>query len=88
MGHPGEQRLQETLNQRCYHPRLCYHIDKLKFKDCQKHKLAGPGYGLLPEQEVWTALWEEVAIDLIGSWKVKVNSQQVNFDALICIDTA
>ncbi len=36
MGHPGEKRLQETLNQRCYHPRLHYHIDKLKCKDCQK----------------------------------------------------
>ncbi len=73
MGHPGEKRLEETLNQHYYHPRLRYHIDKLKFKDCQKHKLAGRGYGLLPEQEVRIAPWEEVAIDLIGPWKVKVN---------------
>ncbi len=29
MGHPGEKRLQETLNQRYYQPRLHYHIDKL-----------------------------------------------------------
>jgi hypothetical protein len=36
MGHPGEKRLQETLNQRYYHPRLHYQIDKLKCKDCQK----------------------------------------------------
>jgi hypothetical protein len=52
MGHPGEKRLQETLNQHYYHPRLCCHIDKLKCKDCQKHKLEGHGYGLLPKQEV------------------------------------
>jgi hypothetical protein len=26
MGHPGEKRLRETLNQRYSHPRLCYHI--------------------------------------------------------------
>jgi hypothetical protein len=32
MGHPGEKRLQETLNQRYYHPRLRYHIDKLNCK--------------------------------------------------------
>ncbi len=88
MGHPGEKRLQETLNQRYYHPRLCYHIDKLKCKDCQKHKLAGRGYGLLPKQEVRIAPWEEVPINLIGPWKVKVNSQQVEFNASTCIDTA
>ncbi len=39
----------------------------------QKHKLAGRGYGLLSEREVQNASWEEVAIDLIGPWKVKVN---------------
>jgi hypothetical protein len=88
MGHPGEKRLQEKLNQRYYHPRLCYHIDKLKCKDCQKHKLAGGGYGLLPKQEMRIAPWEEVAIDLIGPWKVKVNSQQVEFNSLTCIDMA
>jgi hypothetical protein len=40
------------MNQRYCHPRLRYHIDKLKCKDCQKHKLAGPGHGLLPKREV------------------------------------
>ncbi len=34
------------------------------------------------------APWEEVAIDLIGPWKVKVNGQQVEFNVLTCIDTA
>jgi hypothetical protein len=36
MGHPGEKRLQDTLNQRYHHPKLRYHIDRLKCKDCQK----------------------------------------------------
>jgi hypothetical protein len=80
--------LQETLNQRYYHPKLRYHNYKLKCKDCQKHKLSGHGYGLLLEQEVQITLWEEVAINLIGPWKVKVNGQQVEFNALTCIDTA
>jgi hypothetical protein len=66
MGHPGEKRLEKTLNQHYHHPKLCYHIDKLKYKDCQKHKLAGRGYGLLPKQEVRITPWEEVPIDLIG----------------------
>jgi hypothetical protein len=54
-------------------PQLHYHIDKLKCKDCQKLKLAGRGYGLPPKQEVQIAHWEEVAIDMVGPWKVKVN---------------
>jgi hypothetical protein len=62
--------------------------DKLKCKDCQKHKLACHGYGLLPKQEVQISPWEEVAIHLIGPWKVKVNGQQVEFNALTCIDMA
>jgi hypothetical protein len=73
MGHPGEKRLQETFNQRNYHPRLHYHIDKLKCKDCQKHKLEGRGYGLPPEQEVWIAPWEEVATNLIGPWSIDLH---------------
>jgi hypothetical protein len=88
MGHPGEKRLHEMLNQHYHLPKLHYHIEKLKCKDCQKYKLAGRGYGLLPKQEVQFAPWEEVAINLIGPWKVKANSQQVEFNALTCIDTA
>ncbi len=38
-----------------------------------KYKLAARGYGLLAKQEVRIAPWEEVAIKLIGPWKVKVN---------------
>ena len=34
------------------------------------------------------APWEEVAIDLIGPWQVKVNGRKVEFHALTCIDTA
>jgi hypothetical protein len=49
MGHPGEKRLRKLLNQHYYYPRLRYHNDKLKYKDCQKHKLTGCGYGLLPK---------------------------------------
>jgi hypothetical protein len=88
MGHSGEKRLQDTLNQCYYHPKLRYHIEKLKYKNCQKYKLACHGYGLLPKQEAWIAPWEEVAINLIGPRKVKVNGRQVEFNALTCIDTA
>jgi hypothetical protein len=36
VGHPGEKRLQDMLNQRYHHPRLRYHIDKVECNDCQK----------------------------------------------------
>jgi hypothetical protein len=52
MGQPGGKRLRETLSKHYYHPNLRYYIDKLKCKYCQKHELAGHGYGLLPKQEV------------------------------------
>ena len=50
--------------------------------------MPGRGFGLLPERELRIAPWEEVAIDLIGPWKVKVRGKQVEFNALTCIDTA
>jgi hypothetical protein len=73
MRYPGEKRLQDMLNQHYHHPKLRYHIEKLNCKDCQKYKLAGRGYCFLPKREVRVAPWEEVAINLIGPWKVKVN---------------
>ncbi len=76
------------MNQCDHHPKLRYHIEKLKCKDCQKYKLEGRGYGLLSKQEVRIAPWEEVAINLIRPWKVKVNGRQVEFNALTCIDMA
>ena len=41
----------------------------------------------MPESEVRVAPWEEVTIDLIGPWKVKVGSKVCEFNALTCIDT-
>ena len=43
---------------------------------------------MLPKREVCVAPWEEVAIDLIGPWEVKDNGRTVEFNALICNDTA
>ncbi len=88
MGHPGEKRLREMFKQRYYHHKLCYHFDRLKCKNCQKYKLVGCGYGLLHKQVMRIAPGEEVAINLIGPWKVKVNGQLVEFNTLTCIDTA
>ena len=87
LGHPGRTRMRDTLQARYHSRRLRSAIDQLHCQDCQRHKLAGKGYGLLPEREVRVAPWEEVAIDLIGPWKVKVGNRLVEFNALTCIDT-
>eukprot|EP00804_Cyclotella_cryptica_P009095 CCRYP_003175-RB/>CCRYP_003175-RB protein AED:0.38 eAED:0.38 QI:0/0/0/1/0/0/2/0/302 len=78
MGHPGQDRLRDTLKQRYHHPTLRQHIDNLKCQDCQRYKIPGRGFGLLPEREVRIAPWEEVAIDLIGPWTIKVNGRQAH----------
>jgi hypothetical protein len=75
MGHLGERHLCEMLQQRYYHSKLQYTIDKFRCEHFQQHKLSGKGYGLLPEWEMQTAPWEEVAIDLIGPRIVKVNKK-------------
>jgi len=88
LGHPGQTRLRETLQQRYHHPKMRGQIDSFKCEHCQRYKLSGRGYGLLPERQVRIAPWEEVAIDLIGPWTVKVNGRECEFSALTCIDTA
>ena len=88
MGHPGSKRLTQTLQQRYYHPRLRQVVENFMCEHCQKHKLPGKGYGLFPEREMRIAPWEEVAVDLIGPWQVKVHNKNYEFNALTCIDTA
>ena len=88
MGHPGGKHLRETMHQRYYHYKLRSTIDKFTCEHCQRYKLPGKGYGLLPERGVRIAPWIEVAVDLIGPWKMKVRGKEVEFNALTCIDTA
>ena len=70
--------LHEKLQQCCLHPKL-QTIDKFKCNDCHRHQLSGKGYVLLPEQDIQTAPWEEVAINLIGVWIIKVNNRKDEF---------
>ena len=82
----GRSRLREFL-QSCYHKsNLRPAVDKHKCEHCLRNKLSGPGYGLLSEQDVRSMPFEEVAVDLIGPWKVKVNGRMVTFQALTIID--
>ncbi len=64
-------------------------VDNLNYAFCQGNKIDGKGYGFLPmcECEVHSILFEECAMDLIGSWKVQVHRRPYKFEVLTVIDT-
>ena len=66
---------------------MCRYVDKYVYSVCQKHKLDGKGYGLLPMQNLKEQPFEEVAVDLIGPWVVQVRGKTYEFNALTAIDT-
>ncbi len=86
-GHPGSKRLYEQIRQRYHNRDLRRYIDNFNCDYCQRNKLDGKGYGLLPEHEVQSIPFEECAVDLIGWWVAQVRSNPYEFDALTVINT-
>ena len=88
LNHIGMMQLWATISTHFYHPHLKQCVDTIicECTVCQKYKLAGPGYGQLPPHEAPLAPWDEVAVDLIGPWKIEIQGQEFIFNALICID--
>ena len=63
-------------------------IDDFACNACQKIKQPGPSYGLLPEQDIGTVTWAEVAVDLIGPLTVRIRGKKTQeVFALTIIDT-
>jgi hypothetical protein len=87
LGHPGSKRMRLTLQARYYHRDLRRLVDQFNCEACQKQKLDGRGFGLLPERTVSAQPWQDVAIDLIGPWRIPINNRNYEFNALTCIDT-
>ena len=86
-GHPGSKKLKLNMEQRYHHPNMHRYIDNFACEDCQKHKLDGKGYGLLPMRDLNAQPFEEVVVDLIGPWKIQVRGKPYEFNALTAIDT-
>jgi RNase H-like domain found in reverse transcriptase len=84
---PGSKHLYLQIGTWYYHSDLRRHIDHLQCKHCQRNKLDGKGYGLLPECKIQTMPFNECAVDLIGPWVVQVNGKPYVFNALTAIDT-
>ena len=68
-------------------PNLHMHIECFDCDKCQHAKPSGPGHGLLPDQDIAGAPWEEVAFNLIDPWPASIPHGPVEFFALNCIGT-
>eukprot|EP00957_Ditylum_brightwellii_P133899 10210724-Ditylum_brightwellii.AAC.1 len=54
--------------------------------DCQRNKVFGAGFG---ELSAWHAVlmpWNKNAIDQIRPWRIKSRGEEIEFNALMCID--
>ena len=89
LNHVGMIRLHQTMALNFYHRNMRTRIEHLvqSCDACQRHKLPGRGYGELPPREAQLAPWQQIAVDLIGPWKIRVNEQDLTFRALTIIDT-
>jgi len=86
-GHPGSKRLYKQIRQRYYDRDIRRYTDNLNCDYCQRNKLDGKGYGLLPERAVRSIPFKECTVDLIGPWVVQVCGDPYEFSALTSIDT-
>ena len=90
LNHPGMNRLYETINVHMYNPGLRTACEQVAgtCDTCQKYKLPGRGYGEAPPRQAHVAPWYEIAVDLIGPWKISIpGNQELEFRALTTIDT-
>jgi transposase InsO family protein len=88
LGHCGTSRLCSTIRTHFHVPKLNEHVSALvaNCEACQKNKFSGPGYGHLPPRNDVGVPWEEVAVDLIGPWKIRLPVGQLQILALTVVD--
>ena len=84
----GESRLYQTISRHFYHPLLVYaiHVYISRCKTCQRMKKGARPYGLLAPRDTTIAPWEEVHVDSIGPWSIKLRGITIKFSALSMID--
>jgi hypothetical protein len=88
LNHIGMTRLCETIATHFHHPRLKARVKQrvANCDACQRNKAIGPGHGELPERDAQLLPWNKVAVDLIGPWKISIDGQELEFNALTCVD--
>ena len=88
LSHAGVQRLYKTIGTHFYAPNLCTKIEEiLKTCDaCQRFKLPGVSRGELPAKNLTAQPWDEVSVDLIGPWTIKIHGIELQFLGLSAVD--
>ncbi len=84
-GLPGRKRLLMQISSWYYHREIHSLVDKFHCEHCQRNKLNGTGYGLLPERKLHSVPFKECAVDLIAINQVCKKSYK--FNALTVIGT-
>jgi transposase InsO family protein len=89
LGHVGAARLTQSFRTHFWIRKLRERVDRIVYScdSCQRNKNPGPGQGHLPPREDVGLPWEEVAVDLVGPWKIEVPDGILEFFALTIIDT-
>ena len=89
LGHAGSTRLFDSISALFYHgERLKATVESTvqRCRVCQEVKPPARGLGELAAREAPLAPWDEVHVDCIGPWTVRVNDRELVIDALTCID--
>ena len=81
-------RLEQLLRRHFHHPDIRAMVRRVvsACPVCPQVRLAAPQHGQLAPQDAPITPWSEVHVDYIGPWSVKVNGQELKFDALTMIE--
>ena len=87
--HVGSDHLSSSIATHFFHPDLDSRVKTFvsTCSDCQMYKHPGHGYGHLAPCEALFQPFTEIAVDMIGPWKVCINNELMIFHALTIIDT-
>lgn len=88
--HGGQTRVRATIEAFFYYPNLRDKIQEhISTCDaCQRFKEPGRIAGEAPPRNETAIPWSDVAVDLIGPWRIVVNDAILEFSALTSIDIA
>ena len=84
----GMDRLEATIRRTFYHPHIRDEVRRQvsPCPVCQKNKRGGQQHGELAPREAIFSPWQEVHVDSIGPWKIKLNGIPITIRALTAID--
>ena len=89
--HPGVRRMEETLRQHYWWPKLREAVKEFvqTCAICQKTKRKTIKYGKLPPKEAEVLPWDKMCVDLIGPYKIRRKNQpDLKLKAVTMIDPA